>query len=189
MRNEFDDVLDGVIYGAAMGAGFGATESFLYVLGGTGELSGGTIASLVVAGLNHAFYMAVFGAILGGTQRLPGGRRAMVTVLGLATIAFLHAFHDTLPMILSRVLAQPDAALGFLSRAVANVVNWLGLLMIAVRRRRRVAARGADPADGAATTRSPAAVVSEAGLRDDHLLRRAPATRGRSCSGAAASAP
>jgi RsiW-degrading membrane proteinase PrsW (M82 family) len=132
VRDEFDDVLDGVIYGAAIGAGFGAAESFLYVMGGTGMLSGETVVALVVAGLNHAFYMAVFGAILAWAQPLPRTQRWIVTVLGLATAAWLHAFHDTLPLILSRVLGQPDAAAGALSRLVADLVNWLGLLMLAV---------------------------------------------------------
>ena len=132
VRDEFDDILDGVIYGAAVGAGFGATESFLYALGGTEQLSGGTVALLVVAGLNHAFYMAVFGAILGAAQPLPRAQRIVVTVLGLATAAFLHAFHDTLPLILARILDQPDAALGFLSRGLANVINWLGILTLGV---------------------------------------------------------
>jgi RsiW-degrading membrane proteinase PrsW (M82 family) len=132
VRNEFDDVLDGVIYGAAIGAGFGATESFLYVLGGTDLLSSQTVVSLVVAGLNHAFYMAVFGAILGWAQPLPTMRRWIVTILGLATAAWLHAFHDTLPLILSRVLGQPDAAVGAISRLLADLVNWLGLLTLAV---------------------------------------------------------
>jgi RsiW-degrading membrane proteinase PrsW (M82 family) len=132
VRNEFDDILDGVIYGAAIGAGFGATESFLYVLGGTELLSGETILRLVVAGLNHAFYMAVFGAILGWAQRFPTAQRWIITVLGLATAAWLHAFHDTLPLILSRVLGQPDAAVGAISRLLADLVNWLGLLTLAV---------------------------------------------------------
>jgi RsiW-degrading membrane proteinase PrsW (M82 family) len=132
VRDEFDDVLDGVIYGAAIGAGFGATESFLYALGGTDLLSTGTVVSLVIAGLNHAFYMAVFGAILGWAQRFPSGQRWVITILGLATAAWLHAFHDTLPQILSRILGQPDAAVGALSRLLAELVNWLGLLTLAV---------------------------------------------------------
>ena len=132
VRDEFDDVLDGVIYGAAVGAGFGAAESFLYALGGTELLSGETIALLVIAGLNHAFYTAIFGATLGYAQRLPSGQRAIVVVLGLATAAFLHAFHDTLPAILARVLGQPDAALGLASRLLAEAVNWLGILTLAL---------------------------------------------------------
>lgn len=131
VRNEFDDILDGVIYGAAVGAGFGAAESFLYALGGTHLLSGTTIASLVIAGLNHAFYAAVIGATLGWAQGMPGPRRAYAIALGITTAAWLHAFHDTLPMILARLLAQPDAAAGTASRLVADAVNWLGLVAIA----------------------------------------------------------
>ncbi len=132
VRNEFDDILDGVIYGAAIGAGFGAAETFLYAMGGTELLSNETAVALVVAGLNHAFYMAVFGAILGWAQQLPRVQRWTTIILGLATAAFLHAFHDTLPMILSRVLGQPDAAVGALSRLLADLVNWLGLLTLVV---------------------------------------------------------
>jgi RsiW-degrading membrane proteinase PrsW (M82 family) len=132
IRDEFDDILDGVIYGAAIGAGFGAAESLLYVLGGTGELSWGTVIQLVIAGLNHAFYMAVFGAILGWAQRLPRGQRSVAIVLGLGTATLLNAFHDTFPVILSRVLAQPDAAVGTLARVLAELVNWLGIITLAV---------------------------------------------------------
>ena len=132
VRDEFDDVLDGVIYGAALGAGFGATESFLYVLGGTSALEPATIAQLVIAGLNHAFYMAVFGAILGWAQDLPTGQRYMAIVLGLGTATWLNVFHDTLPVILSRVLSQPDAAVGMLARLTAELINWLGIFTLAV---------------------------------------------------------
>ncbi len=132
IRDEFDDVLDGVVYGAALGAGFGAAETFTYALGGTSLLSGGTIVALVIAGLNHAFYSAVFGAIVGAAQRLVRARYLVVVVLALATAAFLHAFHDTFPLILSRIVGQPDAAVGFLSRLAANAINWLGIATLAL---------------------------------------------------------
>ncbi len=132
IRDEFDDVLDGVVYGAALGAGFGAAETFTYALGGTSLLGGGTIVALVIASLNQAFYTAVFGAIIGAWQGLAGVRHVIVQALALATAAFLHAFHDTFPMILSRLVGQPDAALGLLSRLAANAINWLGIVTLAV---------------------------------------------------------
>lgn len=141
VRDEFDDVLDGVIYGAALGAGFGAAESFLYVIGQTTSVQsaaqdptqvGVPIAALIIAGLNHAFYMAVFGALLGWSQQLPRGQRWVAIALGLGTATWLNAFHDTLPVILSRVLGQPDAAVGAAARLIAELVNWLGILTLAV---------------------------------------------------------
>jgi RsiW-degrading membrane proteinase PrsW (M82 family) len=133
VRDEFDDVLDGVIYGAALGAGFAATESLLFALGRTSTVEGGIpVAQLVIAGLNHAFYLAVFGAILGWAQDLPGWQRPVAIVLGLGTATWLNAFHDTFPVILSRVVGQPDAAIGALARLVAELINWLGILTLAV---------------------------------------------------------
>lgn len=132
VRQEFDDVLDGVIYGAAVGAGFGAAETFLYALGGTGQLSAGTVAELLVAGLNHAFYGAVIGAALGWVRDAPAPQRWTATLLGIATAAWLGAFHDTLPLILARLLGRPEAATGVAVRLVANLVNWLGILAMAV---------------------------------------------------------
>lgn len=132
VRQEFDDVLDGVIYGAAVGAGFGAAESFLYALGGTGELSPITILRLLIAGLNHAFYGAVIGATLGWVRDAAPVQRWIATILGIATAAWLQAFHDTLPLILARIVGRPDAATGTMTRLVADLVNWLGLLAIVV---------------------------------------------------------
>ena len=71
VRDEFDDVLDGVIYGAAIGRLRSGRE--LPVRGGRDgdALEHDRSSSSSPAGLNHAFYMAVFGAILGWAQRLP----------------------------------------------------------------------------------------------------------------------
>jgi RsiW-degrading membrane proteinase PrsW (M82 family) len=199
VRDEFDDVLDGVIYGAALGAGFGAAESLLYVVGGTDQLGGDTVALLVVAGLNSAFYTAVFGATLGYAQRLPRAQRIVITVLGLATAALLHAFHDTLPAILARLLDQPDAALGTASRLLAEAINWLGILTLvaivvfAWRREARilrtelrdeVASGLVSEADYATITsfggrlRRQLAILRTAGLRPVMQLRRLYAAEG-----------
>lgn len=130
VRGEFDDVLDGVIYGSAVGAGFGAAESFLWALGDTNTLGASAVAHLVIAGLNHAFYGAVIGAVLGWAQDAPGARRWVAVALGVVTAAWLHALHDTLPVILARLLDRPDAASGTATRLVAEAVNWLGILVL-----------------------------------------------------------
>ena len=130
VRQEFDDVLDGVIYGAAVGAGFGAAESFLYAIGGTSQLSTITVIQLLIAGLNHAFYGAVIGATLGWAKDLVPWQRWTATVLGIATAAWLQALHDTLPLILARVLGKPEAATGVAVKFLADAVNWLGLIAI-----------------------------------------------------------
>ena len=69
-HHEFDDVLDGIIYGATVGFGFAMTENPLYFgqCLRTAGLSGLPIMVLlraVVFGLNHALFTSVFGAALG----------------------------------------------------------------------------------------------------------------------------
>ncbi len=133
LGDEFDDTLDGIVYGGAIGAGLGAAETFLFAAGGTDQLGTGTIAALLVAGLNQAFYGAVLGAIVGTVRRWDSnGRRWLVILLGVATAAFLSAFHDTLPSILGRLLDRPDAATGAATRLLALVINALGVATLAV---------------------------------------------------------
>ncbi len=133
IRDEFDDVLDGIVYGAALGAGFGAAESIWFAIGGTGLLTTESIVALLVSAFNHAFYGAVFGAIV-GYARWHGSttRKWAIIVLGLATAALLHAFHDTLPTIMARVLGRPEDAVAGLSRAIALTIDLLGLVTIFV---------------------------------------------------------
>ena len=133
VRSEFDDVLDGLVYGAALGAGFGATETLVYAAGGTAGLETGTIVALLVSGLNHAFYGAVLGTILGAARRFGDARLEWIAaVYGVLTAALLHALHDALPSILSRLLDRPDAAVGTATRMLADGINVLGLITLAV---------------------------------------------------------
>ena len=69
-RREFDDVLDGLIYGALVGIGFGMTENLLYFLaafftGGWGVWGTVVFLRALVLGLSHAFYTAFSGVGLG----------------------------------------------------------------------------------------------------------------------------
>ena len=131
IRDEFDDVLDGIVYGAAIGAGFGAAETFIYAAGGVEPLSGATVFALLVAGLNHAFYTAVFGGVLGYAKQIRDlSTRYTIVGLGFATAVLLHSLHDALPTILSRVLDQPDAAVGAITRIIADLINVTGLVTL-----------------------------------------------------------
>src|SRR5207237_381887 len=67
---EFDDPLDGIVYGSMVGFGFAMTENLLYFLGAYAE--GGISAQIInillrsgLFGLNHAFFTACTGLALG----------------------------------------------------------------------------------------------------------------------------
>lgn len=83
-RLEFDNVLDGIIYGAMVGFGFAMTGNIVSYLGsfllrGFAGLSSTIFIEGVLFGLNHAFYSAIFGAGL-GYARLSQNRRKRWTI-------------------------------------------------------------------------------------------------------------
>ena len=132
VRDEFDDVVDGVVYGAAVGAGFGAGETFLYAIGGI-SLPPDVLFRLIVSGLDHAFYTAVFGAVLGYASRIVArGERLLVIGLGLATAVLLHALHDAVPTMLARLLPLSTGTSGLLTSIVAELIPLLGILTLLV---------------------------------------------------------
>jgi len=99
-RGEFDDVLDGVIYGATVGFGFVMTEDVLYFarslrVGGLQSLAATAFMRSVIFGLNHALFTSVFGAALGYVRTLKRGlRRWTLPPLGLLGAMFLHGLHN-----------------------------------------------------------------------------------------------
>ena len=92
MRNEFDDVVDGIVYGAAVGLGFNFMESIAYMTNIYAVLSpegaGGVAAGFQwyarqVLGLfmGHATYTALIGAGIGVARQLPSRRRKVIAIV------------------------------------------------------------------------------------------------------------
>ena len=91
VRNEFDDVVDGIIYGAAVGLGFNFMESVSYMTnlyaifspeGVGGEAAAFQWYARQVLGLffGHAAYTAFVGAGIGVARQLPGMRKKVAAV-------------------------------------------------------------------------------------------------------------
>jgi RsiW-degrading membrane proteinase PrsW (M82 family) len=102
-RAEFDDVLDGMVYGAAVGIGFSFVEDLLYFIGAvaTGGLQTGFVVFLLrnlAFLLNHSLFTALTG-IGFGLARVLYPRKALgaACALGGVTLAILlHALHNAL---------------------------------------------------------------------------------------------
>ena len=97
-RNEFDNVLDGIVYGALIGLGFAMTENILYL--GTEYRDGGAralgelfVARVVLDGFGHAVYTATTGAAVGWSRSRyhQGGMRYVVPIIGWSLAVFQHA--------------------------------------------------------------------------------------------------
>ena len=99
-RQEFDGVLDGLVYGALVGFGFAMTENFFYFVGafdegGWGSLTVVIILRAVVFGLNHAFYTGLMGIGLGFARNSRSRPlRIFWIVAGLAAAIIAHALHN-----------------------------------------------------------------------------------------------
>ncbi|MGC8873606.1 MAG: PrsW family intramembrane metalloprotease [Chloroflexia bacterium] len=93
-RGEFDDLLDGILYGAAVGFGFGMTENLLYFFQTHGEPSVVLLRTLPF-GLNHALFTSCTGAALGlARQSTSRTRWLLLFPLGLLAAISLHGFHN-----------------------------------------------------------------------------------------------
>ena len=92
MRNEFDDVVDGIVYGAAVGLGFNFLESITYMTNlyaiFNAENAGGFAAGAQwyfrqVLGLffGHATYTALIGAGIGLARQLPRRSQKILSIV------------------------------------------------------------------------------------------------------------
>lgn len=128
-HREFDDVLDGIVYGATIGFGFAFSENlfayFLPILGQEGLSSGLTNIWMrsVLFGFNHAFWTGITGAAVGYARLSLGcARRLLVPVAGWAAAVLLHAIHNA-----GATLVEQTACL---SLGVSLVVDWGGVLLL-----------------------------------------------------------
>ena len=103
MRSEFDDVVDGIVYGAAVGLGFNFMETVSYMTNlyaiVSPEGSGGLAAGFQwyarqVLGLfmGHATYTALVGAGIGIARQLPSRRQKVIAIVAGFIIAIAAHF-------------------------------------------------------------------------------------------------
>lgn len=129
LRREFDNVLDGIIYGALVGFGFAMTENVLYFLSSLfaeGWAEWGIVVFLraIVFGLNHAFFTSFTGAAL-GFARLSrvAWEKWLVPVLGLSLAIAFHAIHN---------IGASLVELSCLSILFSFLTDWGGVLVVFV---------------------------------------------------------
>ena len=103
MRNEFDDVVDGIVYGAAVGLGFNFMESLTYMTNlysifepsGNGAIAAGfQWYARQVLGLfmGHATYTALVGAGIGIARQLPNRRSKVIAIVAGFVVAIAAHF-------------------------------------------------------------------------------------------------
>lgn len=151
-RDEFDGVLDGIIYGSVIGFGFAATENlFFYVEtwqeGNLVDWSLVVFGRAFAFGLNHAMFTSLTGVGLGlARYQASATKRGLFALAGFSAAIVAHFFHNF-----------------FLSAGqlcVASLAaDWLGVLVVLLmavlswrRERMRLAAQLADEVAGGVLT-------------------------------------
>jgi len=124
---EFDGVLDGIVYGALVGCGFALSENFFYFLSalidnGWGAWGGVVFLRAIVFGLNHAFFTSLTGIGLGVAR---GARqpwlRVAAPLIALGAAIFFHAVHN---------LGASFTAFTPLTLGISLLADWGGILIV-----------------------------------------------------------
>lgn len=148
-RREFDNVLDGVIYGAMVGLGFAMVENTIYFIfiaypedqtfvgqPDIGNMLGLWVFRAGLFGLNHSMFTAFTGAALGLVRSLRRRwQRGLVPTLGLGIAMLFHAMHNTLAVMVGVLASDPiNPRVGLVLGACLGIVvnDWGGLLVILV---------------------------------------------------------
>ncbi len=100
-RREFDGVMDGIVYGALVGFGFGMTENVIYFLGGL--IEGGAMGLVMIIflrtmvfGLNHGLFSSITGIGFGyASIAAKPWQRWLAPLMALGTAVLFHAVHNT----------------------------------------------------------------------------------------------
>ena len=126
-RQEFDSVLDGIIYAGVAALGFAATENTYYIYtygfqeGGWSGLLSLTFIRVILVGWQHPFYTAFIGIGLAMARMNRNWLAKIIApLMGWALAMFTHAFHNTIASILN----------GFEGLVIGVLFDWTGWLFM-----------------------------------------------------------
>ena len=168
-HKEFDEPMDGIVYGAAASIGFATFENVLYVSSGG---LGVAILRALTAVPGHAFLGAILGYYVGQAKFFPA-RRGRMILTGYAAAVVLHGLYD-FPLLAQSHLtaAKSDLSAGplLLVTLGALVFEWVWVVRLVGRLRVdqlhvvavRAVMAGVAPPPGVLTA-APATVGSKIG--------------------------
>ncbi len=133
-NKKFDNMTDGIVYGGAIGLGFGMTENFLYFIAfGTTPAAWLTIVAIrtLFSGVMHCVATATFGAFLGYAKFKNFFYKIIFPFVGLAIAMFIHFAWNF------SVSFQVTTILGF-AFMIFTVVIFIIVFSVAVSNERKI---------------------------------------------------
>lgn len=135
VRDEFDNLTDGLVYGALVGLGFGVAENVLYLgrafkAGGLAGLTVLFFLRVMLLGLMHSIWTGCTGAGVGYARERGGAARLLAPVGGYLGAVFLHALWNSTNVGLAAT-AGPGTGL-LLAPVLFGVILLPGALVLGV---------------------------------------------------------
>jgi len=143
-RQEFDNLTDGLVYGALVGLGFGVAENVLYL--GRAFSQGGVklftelfLVRVILLGLMHSIWTGCTGAGLGYGRERGGLGRFVAPVGGYLAAVFLHALWNSSAIAAEAAVRAPSLLLAPVLFGVILLPAFLvlGVLAFLAERRER----------------------------------------------------
>jgi RsiW-degrading membrane proteinase PrsW (M82 family) len=125
LRDEFDNVTDGIVYGALIGAGFAMVENFNYFAANSKNFLVFLIVGRVILGwLGHSTFIACFGAALGYVRYTRvRWKQIVIPLIGYLIAVGLHSFFDFVDFQASASILTSDGNPAVVNYALAAIVG------------------------------------------------------------------
>jgi RsiW-degrading membrane proteinase PrsW (M82 family) len=133
-NRKFDNITDGIVYGGAIGLGFGMTENFLYfILYGTTFSDWITIVIIrtLFSAVMHCVATATFGAFLGYAKFKDRPLNLILPLIGLIVAMLIHSAWNF------SVSFQSTAPLGFLFMFI-TILIFIFVFVLSIKNEKRI---------------------------------------------------
>jgi RsiW-degrading membrane proteinase PrsW (M82 family) len=118
-RTKFDNITDGIVYGGAIGLGFGMTENFLYFITYAENISGWIYLVIIrtfFSAVMHCIATGIFGAFIGYAKFKRLSTKIHLIISGLLLAILIHFIWNY------SVLTKYYAPLGFVFMGVSIIL-------------------------------------------------------------------
>jgi len=134
VNRRFDNLTDGIVYGGAIGLGFGMTENFIYFVS-FGESIGGWVAIVIVrtlfSAVMHCVSTGTFGAFLGTAKFKSASSKILLTLAGYSSAVLIHFTWN------ATVSFRSTAPLGFIILGI-TILIFISVFLFAVAGERKI---------------------------------------------------
>lgn len=131
---KFDNITDGIVYGGAIGLGFGMTENFLYFVTTSSSIVN-WIALVIIRSLfsavMHCVSTATLGAFLGSAKFKSTNKKIFYAITGLFIAMSIHAIWN------SAVSFENTAYLGFLFM-LGSIMIFIFVYSLSIKREKKI---------------------------------------------------